>query len=921
MKKNQILFWCFFVCSMLISAQNFVIKGKLLDEEKLTPLEAATVFVETLKDSTLITYTITDKKGNFELEGKTTRNKVKVYVSFVGYQSYDKEIVLDRKIIDLGGVKLPLEIESLDDVVVNAKKAPITIKKDTLEFNAASFKVKRDATVEDLLKKLPGVEVDEEGAIKVHGKDVNKILVNGKSFFGDDPTITTRNLTKDIIDKIQVSDTKTKSEAFAGEKGDKNNKTINITIKEENNKGVFGRIAAGGGTDERYQLAGIVNLFDNERRISVLLGGNNINSPGFSFGEVRKVFGGGSSVNFNGSGGGNSFAGGNGITTSRNIGANYADKIGEQVNITTDYFYSTSDSENKRKTERENILIDTRFFTDSKNESLNTSDNHKFNIALDVKVTPTLLINIRPSLIHLKSDNTQEDETFSRNENQELSNSSTSNSRTRTLGSNFKNIINLTKRLGDEGSFIRVSISNDVNETETERKLNSVTNTFVENPEEIIRNQLTEGEKTFNGLSTNFTYRLALVKKKVFLDFRYGFRYNERKNKESTFDFNEIDQRFSDFNTALSTDFTYRDIRKTPGIKLSYKEDNFSVHVNGGYVLRTLKNRDQLRNLYFEEDFNAIELGANADYQIGSQASVYVGYNLRNQPPNISQLQPFQNVTNPLNIVTGNPDLNPSNEHGIYFGMNSYNYQKGRGFYSYANVTITNNKVIPKTEIDESLVRRTTYANVNGDYRVYGSLSYNVSHKIDSIRKLRLKIGVSSNLNKAINYNNQDRYASRNWSITPNVGVTFNWKKVFEIRPNYRLTYTKNVYNIDAFDDREFINHSVGIKTATFVPKNVVWRNDVSFRYNPNVSPGFQQSAWFWNTSIAYAMLKDKGLLSLKIYDVLKQNNNARRTATANYIEDVESTVLEQYFMLSFSYKFNSLRKIGQHKNRNFYNY
>ncbi len=209
-------------------------------------------------------------------------------MSYVGYRTYLKKMLIDKEIIDLKRIALQLD-NQLGEVLVKST-APITIKKDTLEFNVKSFKTKKDATVEDLLKQLPGVEVDDEGKITVNGKEVNKILVNGKPFFGNDPTITTKNLTKDIIEKIQVVDTKTKAEAFTGEVGDSENKTINLTIKEENNKGVFGRVSAGAGTDERYEFAGMVNLFDNDRRISVLAGGHNNNSPGFSLGELSTMF-------------------------------------------------------------------------------------------------------------------------------------------------------------------------------------------------------------------------------------------------------------------------------------------------------------------------------------------------------------------------------------------------------------------------------------------------------------------------------------------------------------------------------------------------------------------------------------------------------------------------------------------------------
>ncbi|MEE3243330.1 MAG: carboxypeptidase-like regulatory domain-containing protein, partial [Bacteroidota bacterium] len=248
--------------SLCTFSQDFKITGKLIDKEQQFPLEAATVVLETLQDSTVISYTISDRNGEFELSGKSNLQKANLFVTFVGYQSYEQQIDFSNtREINLEDIPLEFQVESLGDVVVKGRAAPVVIKQDTLEFNAASFKTKPDATLEDLLKELPGAEVDEDGQIRINGKPVSNILVNGKPFFSDDPTIATRNLTKELINKIQVVDTKTESEEFAGEEGDSENKTINITIDEDKNKGLFGRVAAGGGTDDRFEFAGIGNYF------------------------------------------------------------------------------------------------------------------------------------------------------------------------------------------------------------------------------------------------------------------------------------------------------------------------------------------------------------------------------------------------------------------------------------------------------------------------------------------------------------------------------------------------------------------------------------------------------------------------------------------------------------------------------------
>lgn len=247
--------------SCQLTAQEFEINGSIVDKTEKKPLESATVYVQSIKDSALITYTISDRKGKFSLAGRTKQKEVNLFVTFNGFQAYQQKIALDKAMINLPPIEMELASNELDAVQITAIKAPITVKKDTLEFNADSFKTRPDATVEDLIKRLPGVEVDEEGKIRVNGKEVNKILVNGKPFFGNDPKIATKNLTKEIVDKIQVTTTKSESEEFTGKQGTSEEQTINIELKEDQNKGFFGRATVSGGTDERYAMSGIGNYF------------------------------------------------------------------------------------------------------------------------------------------------------------------------------------------------------------------------------------------------------------------------------------------------------------------------------------------------------------------------------------------------------------------------------------------------------------------------------------------------------------------------------------------------------------------------------------------------------------------------------------------------------------------------------------
>jgi len=352
-----------FFCFTFAISQNFVsVKGKIIDDKTKLPLESATVYLTSKKDSTVIDYTISGKNGNFQFTTRKSTQSVFLKVSFLGYQNFKLELPNITENKELGLISLSENGTSLDEVIVKGEAPPIRIKNDTLEFDAASFKVGADANVEKLLRQLPGVEISPEGKITVNGKEVNQILVNGKPFFGKDGKIATQNLPAEIIEKIQVVDTKTKEEEISGESASSEEKTINLTIQEDKNKGFFGKAMAGYGTEERYESSLLLNWFKGERKLSVLASANNINSVGFSMNEIFDNMGGGrnSSVYYSDDGSfginGMTFGGSNGITTSNLVGLNYVDKWFKKVDMSSNYFFTNAETDNVNRTSSTNLL-------------------------------------------------------------------------------------------------------------------------------------------------------------------------------------------------------------------------------------------------------------------------------------------------------------------------------------------------------------------------------------------------------------------------------------------------------------------------------------------------------------------------------------------------------------------------------------
>lgn len=924
--RTLILCAALLCCTTFAFSQStgYEITGKVTSATSGKALESATVYLENARDSTLVTYTITDEKGHFTLEGKSFYKNLRLNISFLGYKPYSRPIELTKRRFKLGDIALN-EANVLDEVIIKSR-SPIVIKNDTLEFNVASFKTEKDAKVEDLLKKLPGVEVDTDGTITVNGKTVTRIMVNGKPFFGNDPTITTRNLSKEMIDKIQITDTKSKSQAFTGEESGSDEKTINLTISEDKNKGIFGRIAAGGGTDKRWEMAGLFNYFNNDRRISVLAGGNNINSIGFSFGELSQMFGSARNVSFRVSGsrrsfsiGGRNFGGGQGIVISKSAGFNYADNFGKDTEFTTDYFLSNSSSKDNRSSQREVFLPDRKYFTESSTASTNDNTNHNVNLNFDTKLDSTLMINIRPrfSLSNNKRGYLSSEE--SRNENQELTNQSTSNSSIESTAKSFSNNLTVTKNLKKKGSYLRLSLNNSHSTRVSDDYLLSETNVFGNNPDTEARDQFTDIAYKNNQLSTGIDYRLSLIDEKLFLNLEYEYRTAKEEDLKSTYDFSEVNQDYTNFNTALSTDFELLNYMHKPQVGITYRAKNINVRFDGSYELRTLENSDKLRPQFnLERQFNNLALRSRIRYNFSRQKSLRLSYALGNDIPQAMQLQAFEDVSNPLNTVIGNPNLEPQKMNEISFSFNNFNFQKGTGFYLYSWANIPKDKIISNTTIDENLVRTTTYANVNGDHSYSLGGQYSKSYKLDTVQTLKAEIGLSGNIGKTINFSNGIKYASKINAFGPSLGFTYTWEDKFELRPRYRLSYNDAVYSIDRFKDQNFVRHELNIEMQTTIPKNLEWKNNLRYSYNPDIATGFQKSSWLWNSTVSYTIMKGNGIVSLKAFDLLNQNTDVMKRATENYIESTQSTVLQRYFMLGFSYKFNTLGKAGETRRSRF---
>ena len=917
--KTKFLFLTLLIAFVSHAQTSFTIDGYIKSGEDNMPLESASVYVLNEVDSSLITYTISDSKGYFELKNKTSIKDLKLYISFIGFKTFTKTIDLSKNEHHLNTITLQ-ESGLLEEVELSVS-APILIKEDTLEFSASSFKTKEDATVEDLLKKLPGVKIGKDGKITVNGKEVKDIKVNGKSFFGNDPTIAIKNLTKEMIEKVQISDSKTTDQAFSGEAGDSEAKSINLTIKEDKNKGVFGRVAAGGGTDDHYEFAGLVNAFDNNRRVSVLVGGNDINSPGFSYGEISKMYGGGRNVWMTDNGSfsidGMRFGGGNGITTSRNYGLSFADNLAKNLELTLNYFGSEAKQIGATTAEIQNILPTETYFTDLQSNTTGENKNHNISANLEYKRDTTWFISYRPSLNLNETEGIETTYESSRRNLIDTTNISNSSKETSRKGSTFSNNLGITRKYGNKGAFVRLNYNNSFQKGDGERLNNSLVSILGDTPTTNKINQKSDLDNSLTKHFTSLTIRQPLKPKTLFLDYGVSYDYSMDKSENITFDIDEITPSNSTFNPDLSNNSDFEVKTLSPFTSLTYRDKKSWVRLSARYRNSQQIFKDEIRpDQDIDKTYNDLIFIFRGNHKFSPSKSIYTSITNRITPPNIDQVRTNEDVSNPLNIVVGNPNLRPTTQTNFYGNFNNYDMQKGTGFYAWIYGNTKQNDIVINRTIDENLISRTTYENVSGTYSLNGSFSQSFDISIDSLRTFEISGELGYGASKYKGFINGDKYNTNVRSLNPEIEIAYSIEDKLDFGIFYNYDWSHTSYSTDILDNLTINTHNIGFETYLRISDKFTWENDITYAYNPNVGSSFQQDFWMWNSTLAYDFIKDKAKLTFKVYDLLNQNINISRRAYGTVTEDVEELILQQYFMLTFSWKFNTMGSKGETSNR-----
>ncbi|MFI0429497.1 outer membrane beta-barrel protein [Mariniflexile sp. HMF6888] len=900
MKKLVVVLSLFI--STTLFAQKFTLEG-IVKDQNAHVLEGATVYLQSIKDSIPISYGITNKNGEFSLQVNTENDSKAIFnIAYMGYKPFKKDIdVPTGKQLNLGSLTLEDQVEELSVVSIIGKAPPILIKKDTIEYHADSFKTMPNDKVEDLLKKLPGVEVDLDGIITVNGVEVEAINVDGMRFFGEkNGAIALKNIPSNAVSKVQVTDYKTDMQKFTGEESDSGTKEINLKIKKGQNKAYFGDVNLGYGTDKKYQAnANLFQLIDG-KQLGIIMGTNNINmSKGFnSLPDADSS---------------------NGYIESDFLGANFSKGKWNETRVNADYRYSNQSTDRAQKSYTENFLPDLNYITNATSRGFNNSDRHDVGSDLKFLIKPkNKSSRNHVQLSNVTNFNTSNNDSFStvnrisEYANGDLVGTYFSESNSSSSSYNFNNDFSVTSRVGKKRDYFNIGFSTAFDKQDAEGS-NYSGNDFESSSTNVVQDQISNTNNSGARINLNARWSKELLTNFRIIP-RYSATVNSQKDEKFIYDFDENDADYTSFNNQISVDSRYiaTTIRPTLGLRYDYKE--FRFEVNGSYTNTFRNYKDHIINARnFKNEFEYVTYSGRIRYRDEKgYKNITLDYDQNVNLPSISQLQPIADVSNITNIRTGNPFLEPAVSHEV-----GLRYQNNIAFNNInvtanANAEFVQDKIINSTITDSDLIRYTTYENINGDYRVSGNTAISKSY-FSKKNNFNINLRFHGDYRNIKSIQNTVRFTTKTNTLRPSLSLSYSHNKKIDISTSYSYEMTHTKYDTNTYNDNDYFVQNLRLESSVFFLKDAFFTNKVSYRYNSRVGDDFDGAAVFWNAGLGVQLWDNKATLTAVGYDILGKNNGYNRSVSETAIQDVENKILEQYFMLTFVYKFG--RFAGQNMN------
>ncbi|MBX2923685.1 MAG: TonB-dependent receptor [Chitinophagaceae bacterium] len=913
MKPIHLLLLIIFSSSSTLFAQTSkTVRGRVYDSSH-TALQGASVML--IRPGTKDTLqTVTAKDGQFLFNNVTT-NVFTLRITNIGMEDFEKSFDFEAGKTDLntGSITMLPAIKTLQEIVISPP--PIVIKEDTVEFKADSFKVRPNSNVEDLLKKIPGLQVDKDGNITAQGKTVTKIKVNGKDFFGGDPKTATRELPAEIIDKVQVVDDYGELAQASGIKDGDPDIVINLQLKKDKNKGVFGRASAGYGTDEHYQATLNANIFRENTQLSVLGNLNNINQNLFDFSNANNRRGGGGAmrtIRGGGGGGGNSGGGAtsdtnadqNGITDNKSIGVNFrTDFLNKKGSFYGNYSFSNRNTIIDRATSRQNISGN--IFTNNQSSFAdNIGNNHRANLNFEYNFDSSNYLKIIPNFSYNNSNNRSNGLFEYINSEMYKTQDGYSGDTVSSRSPNFNASVNYNHRFQKRGRNLSFtanfgtsySLSDDdkINFTREYLKAGGYSDTYLD--------QLIAQDNSNRNYGFRVTYTEP-VSKNRYLDMSYGYNYSYAKNDRGTYSKDSLtgDTHFLD---SLSNAYENTFINQQVGISLRtiQKKYNYSVGVNlqPAYLSGYSISKD---SAYTPQRRLNVAPSARFTYNFSRTRRLNMNYNANFNQPSYNQLQPVRDVSNPQYQTQGNPDLKPEFSHNLRVFFNNFNFTSGRAMFVGINANTVQNRIVNNNiNLDSSGAQLSMPENMNGYYNVAGFYTYSVPFQN---RRYVVSFNGNVNYNHDVGLVNSRKNTGNNWVTTQRLNFDFNYKEWLEWGASGAYSLNSTKYTLSQNGERLSSNAwSLGSNMRMDIPGGLILRYDISYVINNGLASSVNGNPTLFNASVEKTLFKKKnGFIRLSGFDLFNQNTNISRQVSGNAIIDSRVNRLTRYFMLTFTYR------------------
>jgi len=921
MKKYFILTVLIGIAASATFGQKFSIKGQVTDTLS-SPLPSSTVMLLNPKDSSLVNFGVSDVKGFFEIKN-VSKGEYLLKITFVGYANYTKRVTTPAEagVIELGRIKMAPQTRQLDEVIVQGEKNPVTVKKDTIEFNAGSFKTKTNATVEDLLKVMPGMEVETDGTVRAQGEQVQRVTVDGREFFGRDPKLATRNLPADAIDKVQVFDKKSDNAQFTGIDDGQREKTINLELKEEKRKGAFGNLMGGVGTDDRFQTSGSVNRFGKGKQISFLGMGNNINEQGFSIGDFMNFSGGAQAmaggggggtrtvtINSGGSSGNNSGptvnTGGrqSGIMTNYAGGVNNNRDLSKDTKLTSSYFYNQLDRDVSTDLTRTNFLPDESLnnVLTQKSKQLSSNDNHRGTLMLDHNIDSANTIRATANASYTESDQN----TISQGETRKLTDNSLLNENLRKTF-NAQNALSLNSsllwrhRFEKKGRSMTTNLSLGLSSTDSEGTLNTANKIYNQTPGEQLVEQTNTQTTDNQSLGATISYTEPLGGRK-YLEANYNFQTNNNDVNREVFD---VDSGTPVFNTQLSNKYISNYIYNRPGLNFKMNREKYSITAGASYQMTSLKGDLISRDVKIDRNFENLLPTVRFNYDFTSFKHLRLDYETSMQEPTIQQLQPVVDNSDPLNIYVGNPGLIPAYVYRLNANYTSFNPTKFVNFFAFINTAYMKNAIVNSQTTDP-----VTFARITQPVNVSSSKNLNANFNGGfPIKKLnsRFNIGPTASISESITILNDQENNVRSKTLGGSVRYNYTYKEFIILDLSANLSHQETEYDFNT-PDQQYFNQTYRSELNLNFLKKYAFNTTYEYLIYNSTTNDFNEAMSFLNISVSRFVLKNNaGEIKVGVNNLLDQSNSVTQSSGENYLQQQTTNNLGRYYMLSFTYALN----------------